>query len=143
MAERVRLVLSPFLGRTRTPLDAGTNRTSSAFRRVAMALHHSLGKSPIPVPGKFIIVSLTIVVSLNLMEYFLSCPQCKRSWTSMKGRVAFWFRVRRQGDQILCEALFKLFGQQCNFCNQPHSYEVVDCCHLFNANRFLIHAISF
>ena len=36
----------------------------------------------------------------------------------MKGRVVFWFRIRRQGDQIVCEALFKLFGQQCNFCNQ-------------------------
>ena len=39
----------------------------------------------------------------------------------MKGRVAFWFRIRRQGDQIVCEALFKLFGQQCNFCNQRDS----------------------
>ena len=39
----------------------------------------------------------------------------------MKGRVAFWFRIRRQGDHILCEALFKLFGQQCNFCNHLYS----------------------
>ena len=36
----------------------------------------------------------------------------------MKGRVVFWYRMRRQGDQILCEVLFKLFGQQCIFCTE-------------------------
>ena len=41
---------------------------------------------------------------------------CNRGWYSMKGRVAFWFRIRQRGDHmIFCEALFKLFGQQCNF----------------------------
>ncbi|EFX86492.1 hypothetical protein DAPPUDRAFT_97469 [Daphnia pulex] len=48
--------------------------------------------------------------------------KCTRGWTSMKGRVSFWFRIRRQGDQVLCEALFKLFGQKCNICNQPDSF---------------------
>lgn len=43
----------------------------------------------------------------------------------MKGQVAFWFRIRRQGDQVLCEALFKLFGQKCSICNQPDSFNEV------------------
>ncbi|KAK4007965.1 hypothetical protein OUZ56_013124 [Daphnia magna] len=47
--------------------------------------------------------------------------QCKRGWTSMKGRVVFWFRVRRQGEHIVSEALFKLFGQQCSFCSNSDS----------------------
>ena len=57
----------------------------------------------------------------------------------MKGRVAFWFRIRRQGDQIVCEALFKLFGQQCNFCNQrDSSSEVIVWWILFIGNFSLI-----
>ena len=36
--------------------------------------------------------------------------------TSMKGRVVFWYRLRRQGDQLIAEVLFKLYGQQCNTC---------------------------
>ena len=57
----------------------------------------------------------------------------------MKGRVAFWFRIRRQGDQIVCEALFKLFGQQCNFCNQrDSSSEVIVWWILFIRNFSLI-----
>ena len=35
----------------------------------------------------------------------------------MKGRVVFWYRMRRQGDEIVAETLFKLYGQQCNRCN--------------------------
>jgi NADPH-dependent 7-cyano-7-deazaguanine reductase QueF len=31
--------------------------------------------------------------------------------------------IRRQGDQVLCEALFKLFGQKCSICNQPDSFD--------------------
>jgi len=34
----------------------------------------------------------------------------------MKGRVMFWYRIRRQDDRILCESLFQLFGQQCSRC---------------------------
>ena len=43
------------------------------------------------------------------------------SWTSKKGRVVFWnfwYRMRRQGEEIICQVLFKLYGQQCNKCMQ-------------------------
>ena len=40
-------------------------------------------------------------------------------------RVSFWFRIRRQGEQIFCEVLFKLFGQKCNFCNPSESVNEV------------------
>jgi len=39
-------------------------------------------------------------------------------WTSKKGRVVFWYRIRRQGDEIICQVLFKLYGQQCCKCMQ-------------------------
>lgn len=42
----------------------------------------------------------------------------------MKGKVIFWFRIRRQGDQIISEVLFKLFGQQCIFCTDSSADEV-------------------
>lgn len=49
---------------------------------------------------------------------------CSRhgGWTSVKGRALFWYRLRRQGDAILPEILFKLYGQQCNQC--PEDLEV-------------------
>ncbi|XP_013777704.1 receptor-transporting protein 3-like isoform X3 [Limulus polyphemus] len=43
------------------------------------------------------------------------CEKCGHGWTSMKGRVAFWFTL----NPLTCEGLvvFKLFGQQCDRCN--------------------------
>ncbi len=38
------------------------------------------------------------------------------AWTSKKGRVVFWYRMRRQGEEIICQVLFKIYGQQCNKC---------------------------
>ena len=35
----------------------------------------------------------------------------------MKGRVVFWYRMRRQGEQIVAETQFKLYGQQCHRCD--------------------------
>ena len=43
----------------------------------------------------------------------------------MKGRVAFWFRVRHEGDQVFHEVIFKLFGQQCKVCNDSESSDEV------------------
>jgi hypothetical protein len=43
------------------------------------------------------------------------CP-VNHAWTSKKGRVVFWYRIRRQGKEIICQVLFKLYGQQCNRC---------------------------
>ena len=34
----------------------------------------------------------------------------------MKGRVVFWYRMRRHNNVIISEAHFKLYGQQCNRC---------------------------
>ncbi|KAK2149133.1 hypothetical protein LSH36_465g01000 [Paralvinella palmiformis] len=43
-----------------------------------------------------------------------SCQNCSRAWTSMKGRVGFWFHLER--DTQKGEVLFKLYGQQCQRC---------------------------
>ena len=37
-------------------------------------------------------------------------------WTSMKGQVVFWYRMRSQGKSIITEVLFQTFSQQCNSC---------------------------
>lgn len=34
----------------------------------------------------------------------------------MKGRVVFWYRMRRHDDLIISETQFKLYGQQCKRC---------------------------
>ncbi|XP_032793936.2 uncharacterized protein LOC116930648 [Daphnia magna] len=44
--------------------------------------------------------------------------QYKHGWTSMKGRVVFWYRMRRHDNVIFSEARFKLYGQQCNRCHK-------------------------
>lgn len=41
------------------------------------------------------------------------CDDCGHGWTSMKGRVAFWFKLFPNGQGMV---LFKLFGQQCESC---------------------------
>ncbi|XP_076320407.1 receptor-transporting protein 3-like isoform X1 [Tachypleus tridentatus] len=42
------------------------------------------------------------------------CEECGHGWTSMKGRVAFWFTLNLMvGEGFV---LFKLFGQQCDRC---------------------------
>jgi hypothetical protein len=51
LAERVLLVLSPVCSRTRTSVDIGTHRTSSAIRRVAVAFNFLLCQSSVPVQG--------------------------------------------------------------------------------------------
>ena len=53
-----------------------------------------------------------------LIRYHL---QEQHAWTSLKGRVVFWYRIRRQGNQIISEVLFKLYGQQCKKCQHNSS----------------------
>jgi len=43
-----------------------------------------------------------------------SCQQCGHGWTSMKGRVIFWFHLNHQTQ--VGQVVFKLFGQQCKRC---------------------------
>lgn len=51
---------------------------------------------------------------LKAADYFFQ--QKRHGWTSMKGRVSFWFRIRREQEEIKPEAVFKYFGQKCNRC---------------------------
>lgn len=44
------------------------------------------------------------------------CQTCGKAWTSMKGRVVFWFQMWPEHSQGL--VLFKLYGQKCEKCNQ-------------------------
>ncbi|XP_035232237.1 receptor-transporting protein 3-like [Stegodyphus dumicola] len=42
------------------------------------------------------------------------CEDCGHGWTSMKGRVAFWFILNpSSGEGMVC---LKLYGQQCDRC---------------------------
>lgn len=45
--------------------------------------------------------------------------QASHGWTSMQGRVVFWYRLLYQGDGgfVRGEVLFKLYGQKCDRCN--------------------------
>lgn len=43
-----------------------------------------------------------------------SCQDCGHGWTSMKGRVIFWFNLNYQTNTGL--VMFKLYGQQCQRC---------------------------
>ncbi|XP_002737994.1 receptor-transporting protein 3-like [Saccoglossus kowalevskii] len=48
------------------------------------------------------------------------CQKCGHGWTSMKGRIMFWFTLNQvRGEGILH---FKLYGQQCQRC-QNGDYE--------------------
>ncbi|KAL8582676.1 hypothetical protein ACOMHN_050419 [Nucella lapillus] len=44
-----------------------------------------------------------------------SCAECGHGWTSMKGRVIFWFHLNYASNAGY--VLFKLYGQQCQKCN--------------------------
>ncbi|XP_076452044.1 receptor-transporting protein 4-like isoform X2 [Babylonia areolata] len=44
-----------------------------------------------------------------------SCNECGHGWTSMKGRVIFWFHLNFATNAGY--VLFKLYGQQCQKCN--------------------------
>ncbi|XP_055946838.1 uncharacterized protein LOC129980524 [Argiope bruennichi] len=49
------------------------------------------------------------------------CDGCGHGWTSMKGRVAFWFLLNHSnGFGYVC---LKLYGQQCDRCKNRPSYE--------------------
>ncbi|XP_003739785.1 receptor-transporting protein 3 [Galendromus occidentalis] len=42
-----------------------------------------------------------------------SCLECGHGWTSMKGRIAYWFVQASNGEGFIA---FKLYGQQCDKC---------------------------
>ncbi|KAG0420924.1 hypothetical protein HPB47_003144 [Ixodes persulcatus] len=41
------------------------------------------------------------------------CEECGHGWTSMKGRISFWFLLTGHGEGLVT---FKLYGQQCDKC---------------------------
>lgn len=41
------------------------------------------------------------------------CEECGHGWTSMKGRISFWFLLTSHGEGLVT---FKLYGQQCDKC---------------------------
>jgi len=43
------------------------------------------------------------------------CQECGNGWTSMKGRVIFWFHLNHATNEGFVQ--FKLYGQQCKKCN--------------------------
>lgn len=43
-----------------------------------------------------------------------SCQECGHGWTSMKGRVIFWFQLNYATN--MGYVMFKLYGQQCQRC---------------------------
>ncbi|KAH7639215.1 zinc-binding domain containing protein [Dermatophagoides farinae] len=50
------------------------------------------------------------------------CERCSHSWTSMKGRVVFWFNLLQPNFKVGIVAI-KLFGQRCDSCNLDNSFE--------------------
>ncbi|XP_067946445.1 uncharacterized protein [Watersipora subatra] len=46
------------------------------------------------------------------------CQECLHGWTSMKGRVVFWFTFDKQRN--VGTVLFRLFGQRCQACSPKH-----------------------
>lgn len=68
-----------------------------------------------PVGGNFV----TFVDSAKVR---FCCEECGHGWTSMKGRVAFWFDLYTYNGYSQGLVAFKLFGQQCQKC-KSESYE--------------------
>nr|XP_027203383.1 uncharacterized protein LOC113797232 [Dermatophagoides pteronyssinus] len=50
------------------------------------------------------------------------CERCSHSWTSMKGRIVFWFNLLQPNFKCGIVAI-KLFGQRCDSCNRDNSFE--------------------
>lgn len=57
------------------------------------------------------------------------CDTCGHGWTSMKGRVVFWYELfevflpNAAGSQVIGYCTFKLFGQQCDSCKLENTFE--------------------
>lgn len=53
-------------------------------------------------------------VHWSQFHFFDALQDCGHGWTSMKGRVAFWFVLNpTTGEGLVC---LKLYGQQCDRC---------------------------
>lgn len=60
------------------------------------------------------------------------CDECGHGWTSMKGRVVFWYELFElesqdqdtgEANQMLGFCAYKLFGQQCDICKIENRFE--------------------
>ena len=141
LAECIRLFLSLLHEERWSRMDANPGCCTS--RSVAVVLAHDsvLGQSALLVSSKH-----PHIFCHHFCPFFLFCLlfflQLNHGWTSMKGRAVFWYRLRRQGEEIIAEVHFKLYGQRCDRCCRHTSddafltplwyYEEIE-----NAMRFL------
>lgn len=58
------------------------------------------------------------------------CDNCGHGWTSMKGRVVFWYELfelvhegENAGSDLVGYCAYKLFGQQCDMCKIENRFE--------------------
>ena len=74
------------------------------------------------------------VIKLSIYKYFLQSQliipslilkQERHGWTTMQGRVAFWYRIAYTkpglGNFIRGQVVFKLYGQKCETCSSDVS----------------------
>lgn len=60
-----------------------------------------------------------LVTYVDSAKVRFCCDVCGHGWTSMKGRVAFWFDLFYMSGIVA----FKLYGQQCDKCKQDRYEE--------------------
>jgi hypothetical protein len=126
LAERLRLVLLFLLVGPSSRLDVAAGRLAYHLRRVASIFLQRQG--PLPMPHGECLSSFDHYdTSFNFISISSFFYQQKKhpGWTSKKGLVAFWFRMRRQGEETVSEVLFKPYGQQCSRCSQQTLCEEV------------------
>ena len=51
----------------------------------------------------------------KIKSFCIKTKECGNGWTSMKGRVTFWFYLNPITNEGTVQ--FKLYGQQCKKCN--------------------------
>lgn len=88
------------------------------------SLFQSFGHQWYIIPVEDKPISSTITSFVDSAKVRFSCDKCGHGWTSMKGRVVFWFDLYFNHHGIPQGiAAFKLFGQKCEKCKMG-SYEI-------------------
>lgn len=72
-------------------------------------------------------------VFIDSAKVRFSCENCGHGWTSMKGRVVFWYELfelknyfyydGNENSQLVGFCAYKLFGQQCDICKIDNKFE--------------------
>ncbi|KAI2801572.1 Zinc-binding domain [Blomia tropicalis] len=110
------------LANSSTPLLSGSSTTSggtgmervwmSEFRRIFSAFYNELWSIQ-PVERKPNGIKLHMFVDSAKVRF--CCDRCGHSWTSMKGRIVFWFNLLPPNFNTGIVTI-KLFGQKCETC---------------------------